>query len=143
MFDYNEPINAVNLKQFKNTIIIDSAYIYTEDLLYKEIVNNYNSKGDSKSRSLSPEDDSFFNKEYIVKSTESTLLYGKNYIYPGAILEGNSISDHKYVPLFISNRNPITVSSTLTHTLSKPTSQTIEEPSYSKLSDYVKDMVVG
>ena len=27
MSDYNEPVNAVNLKQFKNTIVIDSAYI--------------------------------------------------------------------------------------------------------------------
>lgn len=133
----------INLPRFSNKVTIDSTYTYPQDTLYNSWLNQYNSSSSSlMTRSHSPEDDAFFNKQYIVKSTESSLLYGRNYIYPGAILEGNSISDQKYVPVFVNNRNPITVSMTLSHNTPKQTSRTISSPTYSKLSDYVKEMVV-
>lgn len=141
--EVEEHLTLHNLQVYKNTITIDSMYTYPEDSLYKSWAVIYNAKMDKgKTRALSPEDEAFFSKKYAVKSTESILLYGKNYIYPGAILEGNSITDQKYVPVFINNRNPITVSINLTHNSSKPTSRTINSPSFSKLDDYVKEMVV-
>lgn len=130
------------LKKADYKVSIDTMYTYPGDTIYNNWVKFYNSRLQSQSRSLSLEDDAFFSKQYIVKSTETTLLYGKNYIYPGAILEGNSIVDQKYVPVFLNNRNPITVSMTLTHNTPKHTSQTIYSPTFSKLDDYVKDMVV-
>lgn len=130
------------LPRFSNSVKIDSTYTYPQDTLYKSWLRQYNSQINTQTRSLSPEDEAFFNKQYTVKSTESALLYGKNYIFPGAILEGNSISDQKYIPVFVNNRNPITVSMTLSHNTPKQTSRTISTPSYSKLNDYVKEMVV-
>lgn len=121
------------------TINIDSAYTYPGDSLYNSWLTQYNSS--AQTRALSPEDDAFFSKAMIVKSTEATLLYGRNFIYPGAILEGNSLEEQNYAPIFVANRNPITVSMTLSHNTPKHTSRTIASPSYSKLSDYVKDMV--
>lgn len=132
----------VSLPRFSNKVTIDSTYTYSQDTLYNIWLNQYNSRATVSTRSLSPEDEAFFNKQYTVKSTESSLLYGRNYIYPGAILEGNSISDQKYVPVFVNNRNPITVSMTLSHNTPKQTSRTIASPTYSKLSDYVKEMAV-
>ncbi len=123
------------------TINIDSAYTYPGDSLYNSWLTQYNSS--AQTRALSPEDDAFFSKAMIVKSTEATLLYGRNFIYPGAILEGNSLKEQNYTPVFVPNRNPITVSMTLSHNTPKHTSRTIASPSYSKLSDYVKDMVAG
>lgn len=130
------------LIKFENKIMVDSAYTYPEDALYKTWLKSYNTKSYSQTRSLSPEDAAFFNKRYVVKSTEASLLYGRNYIYPGVVLEGNSISDQKYIPIFIQNRKPITVSMTLSHNTPKHTSRTIENPTQSKLDDYVKEMVV-
>lgn len=130
------------LKRANYKINVDSMYTYPGDTIYNSWLKSYNARLQSQTRALSLEDDAFFSKQYIVKSTETTLLYGKNYIYPGAILEGNSIIDQKYVPVFVNNRNPITVSMTLTHNTPKHTSQTINSPTYSKLDDYVKDMVV-
>jgi len=132
---------SANLQHFKNLIMIDSCYSYIGDSLYKSIVIKYNNRERS-SRVLSPEDDAFFSKKYTTTSTEMTLLYGKNYIYPGAVLEGNSILDQKFTPIFLSNRNPITVSMSLTHKTEKPTSRIIGNPTFSKLDDYVKEMVV-
>ena len=139
-----EIINAprdLSLSKYKNIIKIDSIYTYPGDTLYQTWINQYNTSLKNQSRTLNPEDDAFFNKQYIVKSTEATILYGGNYIFPGSILEGNSISNQDYKPIFVSNRNPITVSMTLTHNTPKHTSRSIEAPSYSKLSDYVVDMV--
>ena len=132
----------VSLIKYKDIVKIDSLYTYPGDSLYQNWINQYNKNLEDKtSRSLSPEDDAFFNKQYIVKSTEATVLYGRNYIFPGSILEGNSISNQNYIPVFISNRKPITVSMTLAHNTPKPTSRTIEAPTFSKLSDYVVEMV--
>lgn len=131
-----------SLIKYKDIVKIDSLYTYPGDSLYQTWVKQYN--GDLEqglSRSLSPEDDAFFNKQYIVKSSEATILYGRGYIFPGAILEGNSISNQNYVPVFVSDRKPITVSTTLAHNTPKPTSRTIDAPTFSKLSDYVVDMV--
>lgn len=131
-----------NLKKFKNIITIDSAYTYHGDLLYNTWLESYNKKMlNLKTRAMSSEDYSFFNKKFIIKSSEATLLYGKNYIYPGAIFEGNSLITQKYCPLFIQNRNPITLSTTLNHNTPKHTSQIITNPCLSKFSDYVKDIV--
>ncbi len=134
----------VLLPRYNNVVRIDSMYAYHGDSLYREMVSDYNNMPESEvtTRALSPEDHAFFSKAMIVKSTESTLLYGKNYIYPGSILEGNSISEQQYIPVFVNNRNPITVSMTLSHNTPKPTSRTIASPTFSKLSDYVKEMVV-
>ena len=96
----------VSLIKYKDIVKIDSLYTYPGDSLYQNWINQYNKNLEDKtSRSLSPEDDAFFNKQYIVKSTEATVLYGRNYIFPGSILEGNSISNQNYLPVFISNRN--------------------------------------
>lgn len=136
----------VMLQKLKNRIVIDSVYTYIGDSIYNSWLNIYNasiSNKDNMTKSLSPEDDAFFNRSYIVKSTEATLLYGRNYIYPGSILEANSVSDQKYVPVFINNRKPITVSMTLTHKTPKATSRVISSPSYSAISDYVKEMAIG
>lgn len=143
--DVNRKEEMASLPMFYNRVVIDSAYTYIGDSTYNSWLSIYNSAINNRDmvKSLSPEDDAFFNREYIVKSTEATLLYGRNYIYPGAILEANSISDQKYTPVFVSNRNPITVSMTLTHKKPKPTSMEISSPSYSKLSDYVKEMAIG
>ena len=82
----------VSLIKYKDIVKIDSLYTYPGDSLYQNWINQYNKNLEDKtSRSLSPEDDAFFNKQYIVKSTEATVLYGRNYIFPGSILEGNSI----------------------------------------------------
>ena len=114
----------VSLIKYKDIVKIDSLYTYPVDSLYQNWINQYNKNLEDKtSRSLSPEDDAFFNKQYIVKSTEATVLYGRNYIFPGSILEGNSISNQNYIPVFISNRKPITVSMTLAHNTPKPTSR--------------------
>lgn len=141
----NHGEETASFDRFNNRVVIDSAYTYIGDSIYNAWLNIYNSTiyNRDMTKSLSPEDDAFFNRQYIVKSTEATLLYGRNYIYPGAILEANSISDQKYIPVFVSNRNPITVSMTLTHKKPKPTSKQISSPSYSKLSDYVKEMAIG
>ncbi|MCI6212197.1 thiol-activated cytolysin family protein [Bacteroides heparinolyticus] len=140
--ELEKTVDHVVLPRFSNSVKIDSTYTYPQDTLYKTWLRQYNSQINAQTRSLSPEDEAFFNKQYTVKSTESALLYGKNYIFPGAILEGNSISDQKYIPVFVNNRNPITVSMTLSHNTPKQTSRTISTPSYSKLNDYVKEMVV-
>lgn len=135
--------SQLQLPKFHNKIKVDSTYTYPGDELYQTLASSY-ANGPQNiplSRTLSPEDDAFFNRTHIVKSTEATLLYGRNYIYPGAILEGNSISDQQYVPIFVTQRNPITVSMTLNHNTAKPTSRTINNPTNSKLSDYVKEMV--
>lgn len=140
---YNEMAESpvADLPVFKQKITIDSVYTYPGDSLYQLWVVKYNAGLNKKTRSLSAEDDAFFSKSYVVKSTEATLMYGKNYIYPGAILEGNII-DQKYAPVFVNNRNPITVSATLIHNTPKPTSRTIASPTFSKLNDYVKEIVV-
>lgn len=138
-----EQDDAAYQPRFTTKVSIDSAYTYPSDSLYKTWASSYRSQIENRTKALSPEDDAFFSKKYKVKSTEATLLYGKNYIYPGAILEANSIVDQKYVPVFVNNRNPITVSMTLTHQTPKSTSRTISSPSFSKLDDYVKEMVVG
>lgn len=134
--EQGKPIGMI----YNNVIAIDSSYTYYGDSLYNSMLLEYNTR--LKTKALSPEDDAFFNKVHTVTSTEASLLYGKNYIYPGAVLEGNSIHDQKYVPVFLANRNPITVSMTLTHNSPKSTVREIINPSNSKLSDYVKDMVV-
>lgn len=141
MIESSYKTKITNFAKYKNIIKIDSTYTYPGDSIYQIWINQYNCNLKNKSRSLSPIDDAFFNKQYIVKSTEATILYGGNYIFPGSILEGNSISNQDYKPIFVSNRNPITVSMTLTHNTPKHTSRSIEAPSYSKLSDYVVDMV--
>lgn len=128
------------LPRFQNVVKIDSAYTYTGDSLYGSWVDEYNRYGMATTR-LSAADEAFFCKEYVVKSTEPVVMYGKNYIYPGSILEGNSISDQNYVPVILSSRNPITVSSTLAHNTPVHTSKTIENPTLSKINDYIVDMV--
>lgn len=142
--DVNLNNEIVTLRKFDNKIMIDSAYTYIGDSIYNSLLAAFNStdRNQSITRSISPEDDAFFNREYIVKSTESTLLYGRNYIFPGAILEGNSISNQQYAPIYVPNRNAVTVSMTLTHEIPKSTTRTISSPSYSKLSDYVKEMAI-
>lgn len=137
-----EANTSLGLMKFENKITIDSAYTYQGDSLYMLWLKEYNDASPTKTRSLSPEDDAFFNKKHIVKSTEASILYGKTYLYPGAIFEGNSISDQKYAPIFLQNRNPITISMTLNHNTPKQTSRTIQNPSKSQLEDYVKEMVV-
>lgn len=68
----------VSLIKYKDIVKIDSLYTYPGDSLYQNWINQYNKNLEDKtSRSLSPEDDAFFNKQYIVKSTEATVLYGK------------------------------------------------------------------
>lgn len=67
----------VSLIKYKDIVKIDSLYTYPGDSLYQNWINQYNKNLEDKtSRSLSPEDDAFFNKQYIVKSTEATVLYG-------------------------------------------------------------------
>lgn len=136
--------NSMSLVKYENIIGIDSTYTYPGDSLYNLWLTSYNNreKDALTTKSLSPEDDAFFNKKHIVKSTEAMLLYGRQYIYPGSILEGNSISDQKYVPVFLQNRNPITVSMTLSHKKPKHTSRTIKNLNLSKFNDYVKEIVV-
>lgn len=139
--DYPPIIKKVESRRESVKVVIDSTYTYPGDSIYNTWLYDYNTNIQNETtRSLSPEDDAFFNKQNIVKSTEATILYGKSYIYPGSILEFSSISDQKYKPVFVSNRNPITVSTTLAH---KPTARIITSPSYSKLSDYVKEMAKG
>lgn len=99
--------SIIQLKKADYKVNIDTVYTYRGDSLYNQWLKSYNLMLERHTRSLAPEDDAFFSKQYIVKSTETTLLYGKNYIFTGAILEGNSIVDQKYVPVFINNRNPI------------------------------------
>lgn len=140
--EVKDSLTMPKLSIYKQVISIDSTYTYPGDSLYQYWVKMYNAGLSNKTRSLSPEDEAFFSKTYVVKSTESTLLYGKNYIFPGAILEGNTIVNQKYKPVFVNNRLPITVSMSLTHNTPKHTSQTIESPTFSKLNDYIKDMVV-
>ena len=142
IIEANISMDTTPLTRYESIINIDSTYTYPGDSLYQTWINQYNKNLKNRSsRSLSLEDDAFFNKQYIVKSTEATILYGRGYIFPGAILEGNSISNQNYIPVFVNNRKPITVSMTLAHNTPKPTSRTIEEPTFSKLSDYVVDMV--
>lgn len=140
----NEDVSVKTFHPFPNKVEIDSTYTYPGDSLYSEWMKCWDNMAVTRpfSRALSPEDNAFFNKTYIVKSSEPIILYGRNMVYPGSILEGNSISNQQYQPVFLSNRNPITVSATLTHNTYKPTSKTIENPSNSKLSDYVKEIVV-
>lgn len=140
----NGNFSKIDLKRFHNVVDIDSSYTYPGDTLYKNLLTTYNKLlSTSKTRALSPEDDAFFNPQYIVKSTESTILYGRNYIYPGAIFEGNSISNQNYAPIIVNNRNPITVSMTLAHNTPVHTSRSIPNPTLSKINDYVVDMVAG
>lgn len=130
--------------RYVNRIMIDSSYTYFGDSIYNLLLDRYNSDINNKlTRSLSPEDDAFFNPQVSVKSTETTIVYGRNYIFPGAIFEARSISDQKYIPIYVKNRNPITVSTTLSHSIYKPSSKTILNPSKSKLEDYVKEMAIG
>lgn len=66
----------VSLIKYKDIVKIDSLYTYPGDSLYQNWINQYNKNLEDKtSRSLSPEDDAFFNKQYIVKSTEATVLW--------------------------------------------------------------------
>ena len=142
IIEANISMDTTPLTRYESIINIDSTYTYPGDSLYQTWINQYNKNLENRSsRSLSLEDDAFFNKQYIVKSTEATILYGRGYIFPGSILEGNSISNQNYIPVFVNNKKPITVSMTLAHNTPKPTSRTIEEPTFSKLSDYVVDMV--
>lgn len=92
---------------------------------------------------MTPEDEAFFSKKHTVTSTEATIYHGRNYIYPGAIIEGNTISKANYLPVFVQDRNPITLSMTVKHSPPKPTSRTIVKPSNSKIDDYVKEMAYG
>lgn len=139
-------------------IKIDSSYAYQGDSLYKVMAREYSSRSESSVKNnqsnalfvkkatiagMTPEDEAFFSKRHTVKSTEAMLYQGKKFIFPGAILEGNSISKQVYNPIFLANRKPITVSMSLTHTTPKPTSRIITNPTYSKLDDYVKEMAVG
>lgn len=149
-------LNASMRKPYQ--IIIDSSYAYQGDSLYRIMAREYANRPDqnlknqigiaklskkAKIAGMTPEDEAFFSKRHTVKSTEAMLYQGKNFIFPGAILEGNSISKQDYVPVFLANRKPITVSMSLTHTTPKPTSRVIANPTYSKLDDYVKEMAVG
>lgn len=127
------------MKKYDNKIIIDSSYIYHEDKLYSEILENYTKSVTTKS--LSPEDNDFFNRKIVIKSTEVVIPNKNSYIYPGAIFEGNCVSTFNFTPVFVNNRRPITLSTNLTHKTPKKTSKIIEEPSYSEFSDYVKDIV--
>lgn len=136
---------TASLARFNNRIVIDSAYTYIGDSIYNSWLNIYNSRIDNRNttKSLSPEDDAFFNRAHIVKSTEATLLYGRTFIYPGAILEADSISYQRYEPVIVKNRNPITLSMTLTHKNYKPTIRQISSPNWGKVSEYVKEMAIG
>lgn len=127
------------MKKYDNKIIIDSSYIYHEDKLYSEILENYTKSVTTKS--LSPEDNDFFNRKIVTKSTEVVIPNKNSYIYPGAIFEGNCVSTFNFTPVFVNNRRPITLSTSLTHKTPRKTSKIIEEPSYSEFSDYVKDIV--
>nr|WP_315402506.1 thiol-activated cytolysin family protein [uncultured Sphingobacterium sp.] len=138
-------------------INIDSSYAYQGDSLYKSMAREYHTKptnevkikrskakgGQKSNVGMTPEDDAFFSKKHTVKSTEAMLYQGRNFIFPGAVLEGNSISKQNYSPIFPPNRKPITVSMSLTHTTPKPTSRVIVNPTFSKLDDYVKEMAMG
>lgn len=141
-FSTCQPDISFQLPRYVNEVKIDSSYTYPGDSLYQTWLYQYNQQlAMAKTRGLCAEDEEYFNRKYEVESTESVILYGRNYIYPGAIMEGNSISDQNYAPIFVENRNPITVSMTLAHNTPIPTSRTIENPSYSKLNDYVVEMV--
>ena len=55
----------VSLIKYKDIVKIDSLYTYPGDSLYQNWINQYNKNLEDKtSRSLSPEDDAFFNKQY-------------------------------------------------------------------------------
>ena len=129
------------LIRYPNTIRIDSAYTYAGDSLYNAWLNEYNNRMKYPMTRLNVEDEAFFCKEYTVKTTEPVIYQGRNYIYPGSILEGNSIADANYAPIIVSPRNPITVTTTLSHNTPIHTSRTIENPTLSKINDYVIDMV--
>ncbi|KIO74763.1 hypothetical protein TH53_24570, partial [Pedobacter lusitanus] len=156
----NPPANASNEALLKTgrtpyRIKIDSSYAYYGDSLYKSMALDYFSRPGGHNNQvakpgkttitngMTPEDEAFFSKKHLVKSTEALLYQGKNYIFPGAVLDGNSISKQNYLPIFLPTRKPITVSMSLTHSTPKPTSRVIENPSYSKLDDYVKEMAKG
>ncbi|KIO76314.1 hypothetical protein TH53_15820, partial [Pedobacter lusitanus] len=156
----NLPSNTSNEALLKTgrtpyRIKIDSSYAYYGDSLYKSMAFDYFSRSASHNNQaaksgkktitngMTPEDEAFFSKKHLVKSTEALLYQGKNYIFPGAVLDGNSISKQNYLPIFLPTRKPITVSMSLTHSTPKPTSRVIENPSYSKLDDYVKEMAKG
>lgn len=136
-------LQSLRLEKYPSVIHVDSSYTYMGDELYNRLLNEYNFKSSVNNglRSLNPDDESFFNKKMVVKTINPIILYGQSCIYPGSILEGNSINEQKFKPIILPNRRPITVSSSLTHTYAKSTSKVIENPSYSKLNDYVKEMV--
>ena len=53
----------VSLIKYKDIVKIDSLYTYPGDSLYQNWINQYNKNLEDKtSRSLSPEDDAFFNR---------------------------------------------------------------------------------
>lgn len=138
-------------------ISINSSYAYLGDSLYKSMAKEYYSPSNLKSgnsglkassgkrasvgtQSMTPEDEAFFSKKHTVTSTEAVIYHGRNYIYPGAIIEGNTISKANYLPVYVQNRNPITLSMSVKHSPPKHTSRTIANPANSKIDDYVKEM---
>lgn len=128
------------LKMPNNRIIIDSSYTYPGELLYSDILRKYNLNS-TVTKSLSTEDEKFFSKKFITKSTSPIVYEKRSYIYPGALFEGNSISSNEYIPILNIKRNPITVSSTLNHKNLKYTTKTIQNICLSEFSDYVKWLV--
>ena len=128
------------LKMPNNRIIIDSSYTYPGELLYSDILRKYNLNS-TVTKSLSTEDENFFSKKFITKSTSPIVYEKRSYIYPGALFEGNSISSNEYIPILNIKRNPITVSSTLNHKNLKCTTKTINNICLSQFSEYVKWLV--
>jgi len=137
----DETLDSPTLIKSPYKITCDSMYVYIGDSIYNSMLREYNSQA-IRSRSLSVDDDAFFNNKYTITSTESSILYGRNHIFPGNILEGNSIISQNYRPIILKDRNPITVSMTLNHNKFKSTVRTIEQPTFSKLSTYVAEMAV-
>ena len=65
------------LKLPNNRIIIDFSYTYPGELLYSDILRKYNLNS-TVTKSLSTEDEKFFCKKHIIKSTSNTLIYIKS-----------------------------------------------------------------
>ncbi|HFK5512763.1 TPA: thiol-activated cytolysin family protein [Elizabethkingia anophelis] len=77
-----------------------------------------------------------FNETREYETSESVVLnHLARYIYPGAILQGNSIQDAKYVPI-VAPMNPITVSLSIP-SLNQNAPITITNPSLSATRDAV------
>lgn len=80
-----------------------------------------------------------FGKTVKVQSDESIVMpHLQRYIYPGSLLQGNSIVDMNYKPITTAQIKPITVSVSFS---ANNISATIEHPSLSATRQFISDVV--